>query len=149
MLNQSKATEVTAESLLEEGIIGKINDGIVVARSLSPTSAGIGGGTTRTDGGSVDSGVSANGGNAIIKIGESGNPIVRTGSIGGGGTRATGGKIGYAQITILGGDIQAQFVLAASPSNSFNMSGGTIRNSYHTDTEYRHIQTNGDQDKNR
>ena len=30
MLNQSKATEVTAESLLEEGIIGKINDGIVV-----------------------------------------------------------------------------------------------------------------------
>ena len=30
MLNQSKATEVTAESLLAEGIIGKINDGIVV-----------------------------------------------------------------------------------------------------------------------
>lgn len=30
MLNQSKATDVTAESLLEEGIIGKVNDGIVV-----------------------------------------------------------------------------------------------------------------------
>ena len=30
MLNGSKATEVTAESLLEEGIIGKINDGIVI-----------------------------------------------------------------------------------------------------------------------
>ena len=30
MLNQSKATEVTAETLLEEGIIGKINDGIFV-----------------------------------------------------------------------------------------------------------------------
>jgi large subunit ribosomal protein L15 len=30
MLNQSKATDVTAESLLEEGIIEKINDGIVV-----------------------------------------------------------------------------------------------------------------------
>lgn len=30
MLNKSKASEVTAESLLEEGIIGKINDGIVV-----------------------------------------------------------------------------------------------------------------------
>lgn len=30
MLNKSKATEVSAESLLEEGIIGKINDGIVV-----------------------------------------------------------------------------------------------------------------------
>ena len=30
ILNKSKATEVTAESLLAEGIIGKINDGIVV-----------------------------------------------------------------------------------------------------------------------
>ena len=30
MLNKSKATEVTAESLLEEGLIGKINDGIVI-----------------------------------------------------------------------------------------------------------------------
>ena len=30
MLNKSNATEVTAESLLAEGIIGKVNDGIVV-----------------------------------------------------------------------------------------------------------------------
>ena len=30
MLNLSKATEVTAETLLAEGIIGKVNDGIVV-----------------------------------------------------------------------------------------------------------------------
>ena len=30
MLNKSKATDVTAETLLEESIIGKINDGIVV-----------------------------------------------------------------------------------------------------------------------
>ncbi len=30
ILNKSKATDVTAESLVEEGIIGKINDGIVV-----------------------------------------------------------------------------------------------------------------------
>ena len=30
MLNKSEAVEVTAESLLAEGIIGKINDGIVV-----------------------------------------------------------------------------------------------------------------------
>ena len=30
MLNKSKAEEVTAESLLEEGIIGKINNGIVI-----------------------------------------------------------------------------------------------------------------------
>ena len=30
MLNKSKATDVTAQTLLEERIIGKINDGIVV-----------------------------------------------------------------------------------------------------------------------
>ena len=30
MLNKSKASDVTAETLLSEGIIGKINDGIVV-----------------------------------------------------------------------------------------------------------------------
>jgi len=30
MLNKSKAEEVTAETLLAEGIIGKINDGIVI-----------------------------------------------------------------------------------------------------------------------
>ena len=30
MLNKSKATDVTAETLLEENIIGKVNDGIVV-----------------------------------------------------------------------------------------------------------------------
>ena len=30
MLNKSEATEVTAESLLAEGIIGKLNDGIVI-----------------------------------------------------------------------------------------------------------------------
>ena len=30
MLNKSQATDVTAETLLNEGIIGKINDGIVV-----------------------------------------------------------------------------------------------------------------------
>ena len=30
MLNKSSKTDITAETLLEEGIIGKINDGIVV-----------------------------------------------------------------------------------------------------------------------
>lgn len=30
MLSKSKSEDVTAETLLEEGIIGKINDGIVV-----------------------------------------------------------------------------------------------------------------------
>ena len=30
MLNKSKATDVSAQTLIEEGIIGKINDGIVI-----------------------------------------------------------------------------------------------------------------------
>ncbi len=30
MLNKSKAKEVTAETLLAEGIISKINDGIII-----------------------------------------------------------------------------------------------------------------------
>ena len=30
MLNKSKATDVTADTLLSEGIIGKVNDGIVI-----------------------------------------------------------------------------------------------------------------------
>lgn len=30
MLNKSKATDITAETLLAEGIIGKVNDGIVI-----------------------------------------------------------------------------------------------------------------------
>lgn len=30
MLNKSKATDITSESLLAEGIIGKVNDGIVI-----------------------------------------------------------------------------------------------------------------------
>jgi len=30
MLNKSKATDVTADTLLAEGIIGKVNDGIVI-----------------------------------------------------------------------------------------------------------------------
>ena len=33
MLNKSKATEVTPETLLTEGIIGKINDGVVILGS--------------------------------------------------------------------------------------------------------------------
>ena len=30
MLNKSESTDVTAESLLKEGIISKVNDGIVI-----------------------------------------------------------------------------------------------------------------------
>ena len=35
MLNKSKATDVSAQTLLEEGIIGKINDGIVILATVN------------------------------------------------------------------------------------------------------------------
>ena len=125
-----------------------ISGGNIIALSKSDKSAGIGGGTTcsRTDNNGVNS-VPAdhdpNGGNATINI--TGDPIIRTGSIGGGGTNAQGGNIGNAIITVAGGDIQAQFVMAASPDNSFTMSGGKIRNSNTTDKsdKYHCIHTNG------
>lgn len=124
-----------------------ISGGHITAKSLA-NSAGIGGGTTcsRSDNDATAS-INENGGDATIHI--SGNPIIRTGSIGGGypGTKKDGtpggGKIGSAQITIEGGDIQAQFVMADSPDNSFNMSGGLIRNSDTSDDEYTCIQENG------
>ena len=123
-----------------------IYDGYVVAKSVSKretgtASSGIGGGCSYTN---KSSSSTLNGGIATIVIGKNGtNPIVRTGSIGGGTTGAGKGKIGSANITINSGDIQAQFVMAASDNNTFTMNGGTIRNSYHTDSEYDHIQTNG------
>ena len=118
-----------------------IYDGYVVAKSEADNSSGIGGGSSRTNPNSSTA-AAKNGGNATIVIGGKGKkPIVRTGSIGGGST--TKGQIGSAIITIEEGDIQAQFVMAASPANTFTMNGGTIRNSYHTDPEYKHIQKDG------
>ena len=122
-----------------------IYGGYVVAKSLA-NSPGIGGGSSRTN-----ADADGSGGNATITIGGKGkNPIVRTGSIGGGSCGKDGkGQIGAANITIHDGDIQAQFVLSGAVNegvtikNKFTMKGGTIRNSYHTDTEYPHIQTNG------
>jgi len=117
-----------------------LTGGSVIAKSLPvdniPAGAGIGGGT-----GGSDSGV--NGGTANVTI--SGNPIIRTGSIGGGKTNNSMGTIGSAQINISGGDIQAQFVMAAGAASkpSFTMSGGLIRNSDTEDKDYVHIQENG------
>lgn len=116
-----------------------ITGGQIIAKSGS--GAGIGGGSAYTTGGSTDT--KYNGGTATINI--SGNPIIRTGSIGGGNTGDTNGKIGSATINISGGDIQAQFVMAAGAKEipSFSMSGGTIRNSYVDDEEYIHIKKQG------
>lgn len=117
-----------------------ISGGKVVAKS-NTNSAGIGGGCSITKGSSSSK---LNGGDAIVNI--SGNPIIRTGSIGGGTTGAGQGKIGSAQITISGGDIQAQFVMMNTGTGTkpkFEMSGGTIRNSYVDDEEYIHIKEQG------
>ena len=115
--------------------------GQVIAKSNNGT--GIGGGT----GSSTK--YNANGGNAEVTI--DGNPIIRTGSIGGGGKGPQSkGTIGAAIIEIkenCTADIQAQFVMAAGTAsdseNSFTMKGGTIRNSYVDDEEYIHIKTQG------
>ena len=116
-----------------------ITGGQVIAKSGK--GAGIGGGSSRTIGTSASK--VYNGGTARIKI--SGNPIVRTGSIGGGITGDPQGKLGNADITVEGGDIQAQFVMEAGSTEppKFTMSGGTIRNSNVNDAEYIHIKENG------
>ncbi|MBR2628394.1 MAG: fimbrillin family protein [Alistipes sp.] len=117
-----------------------ISGGQVIAKS--GRGAGIGGGSACTGGGSGE----INGGTATVTI--TGNPIIRTGSIGGGMTNADNGYIGSAKINISGTpDIQAQFVMAsgteAGKEPEFVMSGGTIRNSYVDDPEYKHIKTYG------
>ena len=121
-------------TILGGNIIARSVAGIVPGSNTA--GAGIGGGT----GGSKDE---MNGGTATITI--SGNPIIRTGSIGGGKTNSPSGFIGSADIRIYGGDIQAQFVMAAGASTKpkFFMNGGTIRNSYTNDTTYRHVETKG------
>ena len=111
-----------------------ITGGYIVAKSGAGN--GIGGGSGGTISGS-------NGGTATIRI--SGNPIIRTGSVGGGKTNNTVGTIGSANIEIRGGDIQAQFVMAAGAgiAPSFTMYDGLIRNSDTSDEEYLHLQKNG------
>ena len=109
--------------------------------AISGEGSGIGGGSACTGGSTT---AVHNGGSAVVTV--SGNPVIRTGSIGGGFTKgATGSKIGSAKIDISGGDIQAQFVMAAGAKEipSFTMSGGVIRDSDVKDSEYMHIQQNG------
>ena len=111
-----------------------ISGGYIIAKSKKAN--GIGGGMGGTKSGS-------NGGTAKIVI--SGNPTIRTGSVGGGKTNNSEGTIGYADIDISGGDIQAQFVMSkgSSIAPTFDMTGGWIRNSYTNDDEYFHIEENG------
>ena len=123
-----------------------ITGGHIVAKSVAVSDqltagAGIGGGSACTAGGTTNKNM--NGGTAIIRI--SGNPIIRTGSIGGGTTKSPGGFIGSADIQIDDGDIQAQFIMAAGSAVApkFVMNGGVIRDSNVDDSEYSHISRNG------
>ena len=84
---------------------------------ISP-GASIGGGTGNTGGGSVTLNVSEKNGSKTI---------LRTGSIGGGKTTGSG-NIGSANVTITGGDITGQVIMAGGAANkcTFEMSGGRI-----------------------
>ncbi len=125
-----------------------ISGGTVIAKTGSKLSTGIGGGTGNS-GGVIDENhdnleTNRNGGNATVTI--NGSAIVRTGSIGGGGTGNTNvDKIGNATILISDGDIQAQCILAAGSgaTPTFTMTGGTIRNSNTADSEYLHVKQEG------
>ena len=77
---------------------------------------------------------------------------VKTGSIGGGGSNSkNGGTIGAAQVTINGGNVSGQIVMAATgkanPTDEekckFTMTGGTLHNDYLDDeTFFRMTETN-------
>ena len=132
----------------------------VVAKSIAaidkktgdkyPAGNGIGGGTGGTGIASDskdENTIPAYGGSATITI--EGTPTIRTGSIGGGKTNNPNGKIGQATITVSGGDILGQFVMAggaaAGKTSSFTLSGENtvISNSNVDDKEYYHVQRNG------
>lgn len=107
-----------------------INGGTITAQSIADESKNIQAGS------GIGGGTGVEGGDANLTI--SGDAIVKTGSIGGGKTNTTGGKIGSAIITISGNPtIQGQFIMeseedATNPC-SFLMSGGTIDNSTKTE----------------
>lgn len=112
-----------------------ITGGKVVAKSGAGTGIGGGSACTHAVDGSSDKNNPPpyNGGTATIAINNSnGTPIIRTSSIGGGYTNdPKGGKKGSAEISVDGGDIQAQFIMEAGTKAKpiFKMNGGTIRNS--------------------
>lgn len=122
-----------------------ISGGVVHAQSTSETnyqgiegydvksSVAIGGGR---------GGINGNGGNATVTI--SNNAVVYAGSIGGGGTISTKStnNIGFAEVTVSGGSVQGQIIMAggASKGCTFKMTGGTIDNKDHL---YTFVQDKG------
>lgn len=95
--------------------------GSTAARATVAAGVSIGGGT---------GGVFGNGGDCTLKI--EGDPTIYTGSIGGGKTLSSDPEhhIGSATVTITGGMMQGQVIMAkgAATECSFTMTGGTIDN---------------------
>lgn len=121
-----------------DGNLGKdgnvtITGGNVYAQCYSGPA--IGGGSSN-----LASGTNAKGGKAVVNI--SGNPVITTGSIGGGIGKA---NPGCTTVTVSGGTIHGQFVLAAGSgfAPSFNMTGGTISGSSTTDPTYAKMKNDG------
>lgn len=118
-------------------------DAYVEAKSLGgsigghsfPAGTSIGGGTAGTD-------ANMNGGYAIFQID---GGTLRAGSIGGGSTLSSTGKVGYVEAYITDGDVQAQFMMAAGSTEHcvFEMSGGTLHGSDYTSTSYPLVKNNG------
>lgn len=108
--------------------------GVKSAYHIKPGAA-IGGGTGGLGKGATAGSAAAdkgNGGAAILEI--NGGTVI-TGSIGGGSTNSKNngvGRIGYADVTINGGDVSGQVVMAAGAAKncSFKMTGGTLHNDW-------------------
>ncbi len=110
-----------------------INGGTVIAKSTNGTFKG----TLDPDVVDIPAGVSIGGGTGLLGGGsvvlniDQANPeiptILRTGSIGGGKTTGSG-NIGNAKVTVLGGDIVGQIIMAGGATNpcSFTMEDGWI-----------------------
>lgn len=122
-----------------EGIV-TISGGEVYAKSMS----GKLGGKSVTAGASIGGGTGTSGGNATVNISGTDTKVV-AGSVGGGKATAEDGNYGYANATVSGGDIQAQFVMEKGSSGNctFTMTGGTIHDSKSTSTEYELIKKDG------
>jgi len=116
-----KATvNITGGTVIAKSVGKTVNynkDGSTNHTEAVPAGVSIGGGTGSTGGGSVTLNIS-------------GDPIVRTGSIGGG--KCTGsGPIGSATVEISGGDITGQVIMAGGSSGNckFTMTGGRLHGS--------------------
>ncbi|MBR5298030.1 MAG: hypothetical protein IKU29_09240, partial [Parabacteroides sp.] len=122
-----------------------ITGGVITAKS--DAGAGIGGGTGCSSGTTGQYGnTQYYGGNAHIRI--SGAPIIKTGSVGGGETKAEGSYLGKADIEVSGGDIQAQFIMEATGKGvsnmpKFVMNGGIIHNNNTLSDEFYYIKKYG------